>query len=51
MVSRKKEKRNEQENEHGLSALDAYLNRVFRLAILAPSIATLTAAVFLQSLR
>ena len=39
------------EMKHELSALDAYLNRVFKIAILAPSIATLTAAVYFTVLK
>ncbi len=34
-----------------LSALDAYLNRVFKIAILAPSIATMTAAIYFTILK
>lgn len=34
-----------------LSALDAYLNRVFKIAILAPSIATITAALYFTILK
>lgn len=39
------------ENKEELSALDAYLNRVFKIAILAPSIATLTAAIYFTILK
>ena len=37
--------------KHELSALDAYLNRVFPIAILAPSIATATAAIYFTVLK
>ena len=37
--------------EQELSAFDAYLNRVFKIAILAPSIATMTAAVYFTVLK
>ena len=40
----------DEENQE-LSALDAYLNRVFKIAILAPSIATLTAAIYFTVLK
>ena len=39
------------EMKQDLSALDAYLNRVFKIAILAPSIATLTAAIYFTILK
>ena len=37
--------------KQSMSALDAYLNRVFKLAILAPSIATATAAIYFTVLK
>ncbi len=49
MASQGKMVRSELKQE--LSALDAYLNRVFKIAILAPSIATLTAAIYFTVLK
>lgn len=38
-------------NKQSLSALDAYLNRVFKLAIPAPSIASATEAIYFTVLK